>query len=538
MENMSTMFKKSGVAAASAGLGDNSGEASTENAMHAWLNTLIVGLIIVCTLVTAGAMFSGFVSMGDSGPIELGLSALFTLVVAAGIAICAMLMFVAKRRSLQLMFFSVWAFAASISVTMGFGLYYDMTSASTAARIDIRAAVREAVVPLTTVQSAMQRTSQSADAVATYSEEQARIETVKGGTCDNVAIAAPGPRRDLRLRDAASFREAATELRSRAAEFAKQASSAQDIALTYDPARHAHAVSALDRAFSQVRALSDDGVLSGWRSKVRARIAAADKPVVTEKGGQFFCRDPGLVQRLRDASAIKMPALPNEPPAITEPTHAESVRRGLALATFQRPFDLRLDLLPLMLGVTLDVMILLFSGAHAVLNGYSIGPEDSDGDGGFPSPFLGLLRIIRLIPADVVNFIEMVDESLIENPSPTLAVYDKFCVERDAYDYLVVRQTGGSTEDDVLRAFVLLLRQEAGVKLHWTGPVATLPDRIRGDLKVRLPDTVRVALYEIKRETISRYRLAKLASVMRSRNGAANTGQPPLKVIQTKHAGA
>lgn len=523
------MINKFGKTTATGGTGENKDEASAANPMHAWLNPLLVGLIIVCTLITAGAMFSGFASMGDSGVIELILSGLFTLVVAAGLAICATLMFITKRRSLRLMFAGVWAFAAAISVTMGFGLYFDMTSASTAARIDVRAAVREAVTPLTQVQSAMQRTSQTAETLASYSEEQARIETVKGGTCDNVAIAAPGPRRDLRLRDAVSFRAAATELRARARQIEKQARAAQAISLTYDPNMHTQAVVAIDQAFSQVRALTDDGVLSDWQSKVQARIAAADKPVVTDKGGQFYCRDPGLVQRLRDASAIKMPPLPKEPPVITEPTHAESVRRGLALATFQRPFDLRLDLLPLILGITLDVMILLFSGAHAMLNGYGRDPDE--GDTGLPSPFLSLMRVIRLIPTEAMNFMDAIDETLTQNPSPTLAVYDKFAVERDSFDCLVVPQKGSGTDGKILRAFMLVLRAEAGVTLHWTGPVSTLPERIRAELKVNLPDSAQIALYEIKRETISRYKLAKLAASLRIRNGTVNFGSAPLKIV-------
>lgn len=208
------------------------------------------------------------------------------------------------------------------------------------------------------------------------------------------------------------------------------------------------------------------------------------------------------------------------------------MRRGLALATFQRPFDLRLDLLPLMLGVTLDVMLLLFSGAHALLKGYGRGEGDPNGEPEPSSPVLQILKRLRGIRSDEITFVETLDEALRAETTPVLAVYDDYSVQRDEYDYLVVRQRGGGPECAMLRGFALLLREEEGVKLHWTGPVSVLPERIRADLKARLTKTVRVALYEIRRDTITRYKLAKLASLIRARNGEAGIGQPDLKVVK------
>ena len=531
------MFREFDTAAARSNaenLGEGQPSGLSKNDLFA---RLLLGMIILCTLVTAGAMFSGFLSMGGSGPVEVALSALFTVVIAAGLAICATLIFVVRSWRLKALFFAVWAFAAAISVTMSFGLYFDLTSATTAARSDIRSAVRAAVEPLTMVQAAMQRTSQAADEIATYSNGQAQLELQGSGTCDGVRIAAPGPRRDLRLADAAAFKTAATQLRARAAEVAKQAQAARNIALTYDPKHHAAAVAQIDDAFAQVRALTGDGALAAWQRKVAERIAAADKPFVSAAGKPFSCPDPGLVARLRDAAAIRMPALPAGPPAVTEPTHGESVRRGLALASFQREFDKRLDLLPTMLGLALDVMLLLFSGAHAVVTGFSLETQAKDGESDPASPMQATLRRIRRIGHDEINFAQTLNEVLLTPKLAMLDAYDAFSVQRDGYDYMLVPLHGGGEQGELLRGLAMILREEPGVRLHLTARFSALPDRIRDDLQVKLAKNVRVALYEVKRETIARYKLADLAGLIRAQNGASTAGEPPLKVVPTAKAG-
>jgi len=531
------MFREFDTAAARSNaenLGEGQSSGLSKNDLFA---RLLLGMIILCTLVTAGAMFSGFLSMGGSGPVEVALSALFTVVIAAGLGICATLIFVVRSKRLKIMFFTVWAFAAAISVTMSFGLYFDLTSAATAARSDVRSAVRAAVEPLTMVQAAMQRTSRAADAIASYSNEQALLELRGGGTCDGVKIAAPGPRRDLRLADAAAFKSAAAQLRGRAGEVAKQAQAARNIALTYDPKRHAAAVGQVDDAYSQVRALTGDGALEAWKRKVEERIAAAEKPFVSAAGKPFYCRDPGLVARLRDAAAIGMPALPAGPPAMTEPTHGESVRRGLALASFQRPFDKRLDLLPTMLGLALDVMLLLFSGAHAVVTGFSLGTQDQDGESDPASPIQAILRRIRRIGPDEINFVQTLDEALLTGKLAMLDAYDAFSVQRDGYDYMLVPLHGGGEQGELLRGLAQVLREDPDVRLHLTSPFSALPGRIREDLQVKLGKNVQIALYEVKRETIARYKLADIARLMRARNGARDAEGAPLKVVTGAKAG-
>lgn len=531
------MFRKFDNAAARNDAEGPQGDKAAGLSKRELLARVLLGMVLLCTVVTAGAMFSGFVSMGGSGPVEVALSALFTIVIAAGLAICATLIFVIRSWRLKLLFFTVWAFAAAISVIMSFGLYFDLTSASTAALSDIRTAVRAAVEPLTLVQGAMQSTSQAAGAIASYSDEQARLELLGGGTCDGVRIAAPGPRRDLRLADAAAFKAAAVQLRTRAAEIDKQARAARNIALSYDPSRHAVAVGQIDDAFTQVRALTEDGVLAGWRAKVNERIAAADKPFLSAAGKPFNCRDPGLVARLKNAAAIKMPVLPDGPPAMTEPTHGESVRRGLALASFQRDFDKRLDLLPTMLGLALDVMLLLFSGAHAVVTGVSLETEGEDGDLDPASPMQAVLRRIRRIGHDEINFVEALDGALLTAKLAMLDAYDAYSVQRDEYDYLVVPLHGGGEPGELLRGLALILREEPDVKLHLTSRVSALPERIREDLQVKPAKNVRIALYEVKRETIARYKLANLAGLMRAQNGTSTVAEPPLKVVPRSKAG-
>lgn len=121
-------------------------------------------------------------------------------------------------------------------------------------------------------------------------------------------------------------------------------------------------------ALQEARALAGDLRLESFREQVRDRLAAAATGFVDpETGERFSCPDSGLESKLKALAGARLPALPQAPAQLFEATHAASVQRGLHLVTGAARFDRERDVLPLALGIAIDVLLLFLTLARRAL---------------------------------------------------------------------------------------------------------------------------------------------------------------------------
>jgi hypothetical protein len=90
-------------------------------------------------------------------------------------------------------------------------------------------------------------------------------------------------------------------------------------------------------------------------------------------GKVFSCPDGTLEGKLAGAASVALPHVP----ALTDveaPSHAQGVRRGLEIVMLRTPFDPRIDSLPFLAGIAVDLLLVIFIRAKSRLNRPADGP--------------------------------------------------------------------------------------------------------------------------------------------------------------------
>lgn len=257
---------------------------------------------------------------------------------------------------------------AGVSVLLGYGFWFDLTQGAGLARDTYRTAMGEVLTPLVSFRQGYEDFARTAAELAEYSGRRAEEERQSGGTCGGGKLRGPGPRQRLRERDAAAFAEAAQHFAARAAALGRLVEATRGQADAQATASHAAAARAVDTALQEARALAGDLRLETFREQVRERLGAAATGFVDpETNERFSCPDSGLESKLKALAGARLPALPQAPAQLFEATHAASVQRGLHLVTGAARFDRERDVLPLALGIAIDVLLLFLTLARRAL---------------------------------------------------------------------------------------------------------------------------------------------------------------------------
>lgn len=341
--------------------------------------------ILALALLAATATLSGMIALFGGGWLGWIYGGGFGVVIQALIIVALRIVTGQTSLAARGFFAGLYAILVGASVLLGYGFWFDLTAGAGLARDTYRAAIGDVLTPLTAFCQAYDEFARTTADLAQYSGRRAEDERQSGGTCGGGRLKGPGPRQRLRERDAATFADFAQHFAGRAGDFGRLVEATRSQTAGQAASNHAAATRAVDSALEDARALALDLRFETFRETIRERLAAATAGFVDpETNERFACPDPGLESKLKALAAARLPALPQARAHLFEATHAASVQRGLHLLTGMAAFDPQRDVLPLAMGLTIDVLLLCLTLAARAL-------QDA------PGTFAGLAR--RLDPA-------------------------------------------------------------------------------------------------------------------------------------------
>lgn len=458
--------------------------------------------LLFLSSISGYATYTGFAAFFDADTAGVGLALAFTVAVQALVLVAAHGAFRDYAAGI-LIWPLVYVCGVLVSTSFGFGFYSHHFSGKALATETYRreaTGVATAAIRFATEYRALANISEQ---IAQHSTQREHQERAVGGTCGGAAQAGEGPRQRLRARDAilfASFGRRLGDAADRADTIAADIGAA---ASEYGSSAHTAALSRLDRAITTMRALREDPALVGWRDAVRVRLAKSHNGIVDpETGERFNCPDGVLEAKLRSASDLNLPSLPEVMPRVFEADNVASVRRAVVLLTGQvidwpepRPtFDPDLDALPLGLGIGIDLIIGLLTLFKRMTYGSGQGRT---------SNLANLQRRFDAAPGLKPEVVHTLRRLAAEDLNPEiLELLDRFVLEQGSRLYIVVPV---GADEPVARRLSLLIRvlvagdmASRSVRLH----VGQLPEWWRKNHELGLAGVQHVQLFRLKRGAI------------------------------------
>jgi hypothetical protein len=466
---------------------------------------LLLNLLIgSCSLVAGIGMFSGLASLAHhAGPFELVVAGLFTALITAALTFAVHNAFAARSRVGAVGWAGVWTVCATVSVVMGYGLYFGLLSAEAYSSERIRTQTTAIVAPLGQFAQSYEQLANAADDAAKYSKLVEEKEYKDGGTCPGSTRADDGPRRRLRAADAALFQSYSAHFADRQHAIGKAIAEAEKASRNYAPAAHGAAVATIRHAFDEARLTASDPRLRQWEVQLKERIERGRGPMIDPATkGTFICPDGVLEGKLAGANGISLPALPDKFEEIDAPSHGLGVRRGVEIAMFRERFDAKLDGLPFFLGILVDLMLLAFVRAKSRLDESDGDPDESSRNG----PAGMLLRMQRSIGrSSTLGVLGTRLDGILDQPGwAWVALLQKWSSRTAKHLHLAVPADNSAHQDARrLRIIASLLADAPGAKLRMTVPAARIPGRLRDICCAELDASEWIEIYRFPASLIS-----------------------------------
>ena len=264
----------------------------------------VVGLSVVSTVTTGTGVFrlvSGSLD-GSDRSLALLLTVILTAFLQGGL-VFALVECGVSRGLRRGRFFALYAVLAAISVTLGYGFWFEKMRAHEYAAEILGGQANRTVGSLLRFEATLAPVSTKLGELAEYSSQQAEREAKIGDTCGYDAGAYRGPRAEQRELDAEMFRSAARHVDTLTARVRASVAAARGI----DSVRVSRsAVSKLRGAYEDLEVVQDDPELPLILGRLRARL---DMGRTGFRGG-FDCPDPRLDALISEVLQAELPTLP------------------------------------------------------------------------------------------------------------------------------------------------------------------------------------------------------------------------------------
>jgi hypothetical protein len=453
-------------------------------------------MIVLCTAVAGVSMFSGFWALSPGGSVELVISGVFTLLVAAGLTFTLRNALSTTSLGERIAWMTGWLVCMILSVTLSFGMYFGLFSADTYAREQVRAEASSIVSPLMAFGGAYAQMAQATGDAAAYSSQVAARERAQGGTCPGSARPEDGPRTRLRNTDAATFQSYARYFGEREAAVARAIREAEAASRDYRAANHQAAMSAMRNAHQVASLAAGDPRIAEWEKTLRARIHAGRFPMRDPATSQTFsCPDGTLEGKLAGAASVRLPPVPDSVAEIEAPSHGQGVRRGLQLVMFSTAFVPRIDGLPVLAGITVDLLLLVFMIAEARLTeprANARGPATAGG------PAADMRQILSQ-RSTLGGIGDKLSAALDDEPWPWLALLQSWSWRSRGCLRIAVPSKAADHEDArKLRMILAALTRASGkaMKFQMSLPASKVPGRLGALCRRMIGDDIFVDIYK------------------------------------------
>ncbi len=172
-----------------------------------WLNTLIIIALSILSFYTTFDGFSRYILVEDQT--ATGFEIIFLIIV---VAIIQLLLIVSLSNLIRYktwngrsIWIALYIITMLVSVFFSYSFYYKLMQADSYAQKNFSIQLNQSLLNAQNYQSSFMEVTETVKLLSSYSQETAKRERLKGGTCGDHSPAGSGPRRDLREEEAELF---------------------------------------------------------------------------------------------------------------------------------------------------------------------------------------------------------------------------------------------------------------------------------------------------------------------------------------------
>lgn len=207
----------------------------------------------------------------------------------------------------RLYWLSIYLVCAFFSVGFGYSFWFEHIRAEDYGREMFDQQFNASLSKLTEFEQSYNQLADTMNSLAAYSEETAKIEREKGGTCGK-SPQGEGPRMRLRQADARIFQSFVGHFEAKREEVRQMMTHLQGVASAFDSTRVKSMENDINQAVHKANALRNDPQLVTLKQTLATRLAEG-RTGFNRDGDSFNCPDPVMETKGNAVQQVNLPSL-------------------------------------------------------------------------------------------------------------------------------------------------------------------------------------------------------------------------------------